>query len=264
MKICCCTAAMRAEPLESQLPKIAAAGYDGAEIWFHQVDGRSDEELDALRDLARRLRLDIEVIAPDWRLTRTPELREETEQTVARAIRVARRLGAPKIRTLTDSGPNGVGSERATPDHWQTAIAVLRQICEGAPDLRFVVETRPFTLADTSESTERLMREAALPNLRVTFQPSARFDLGAWRRLRPWIEHVHLTNVTADGRETWLDGGIYDLGNLVAAVARDGYNHSLSVEYSFEGVTWERLASARAFVAHFFAIGRRAAARETS
>lgn len=264
MKICCCTIAMREEPLESQLPKIAAAGYDGVEIWFQQVDGRSDEELDALRDQARKLRLDIEVVSPDWRLTRTPELLEETQQTVGRAIRTARRLGAPKIRALTDSGPNGVASDRATPDQWQTAIAALRRICEGAPDLRFVVETRPCSLADTPESTERLMRAAAMPNLRVTFQPSARFDLGAWRRLRPWIEHVHLTNVTADGRETWLDAGIYDLGNLVAAVARDGYNHSLSVEYTFDGVTWERLAAGRAFVARYVAIGRRAAAMESA
>lgn len=262
MKICCCTIAMREEPLESQLPKIAAAGYDGAEIWFHQVDGRSDEELDVLRDQARKLRLDIEVVSPDWRLTRTPELLEETQQTVGRAIRAARRLGAPKIRALTDTGPNGISSDRATPEQWRRVVAALREICEGAPDLRFVVETRPFTLADTPESTERLVREAALPNLRVTYQPSARFDLGAWRRLRPWIEHVHLTNIAADGRETWLDGGIYDLGNLVASLARDGFNHSLSVEYSFEGVTWERLAAARAFVARYFAIGRRAAAME--
>lgn len=260
MKICCCTIACREEPLESQLPKLAAAGYDGVEVWFKHVEGRTDGELDALREQARRLKLDFEVVAPYWWLTQTPELLEETGRIVERAIRSARRLGAPKIRTFTDSGPTGIGSDRATPEHWRTAIEALRRICGGAPDLRFVVETHGQTLADTPETTERLMREAALPNLRVNFQPSRQFDLGAYRRLRPWIEHMHFHNLTADGEGTWLDAGIYDLGNLIAAIARDGYSHSLSVEYCFKGATWERIAAARAFVAKYVAIGRRSAA----
>ncbi len=259
MKICCCTIAMRDEPLESQLPKLSAAGYDGVEVWFKHVDGRSDGELDALRDQARKLKLDIEVVAPYWWLTQTAELLEETYQIAGRAIRAARRLGAPKIRTFTDSGPTGIGSDRATPDHWRTAILALRRVCGSAPDLRFVVETHEQTLADTPESTERLMREAALPNLRVNFQPSRVFDLASYRRLRPWIEHMHVHNSTAEGKGTWLDAGVYDMGSLIAAIARDGYSHSLSVEYCFKGATWERIAAARAFVAKYVAIGRRSA-----
>lgn len=254
MKICCCSIAFREEPVEAQLPKLRAAGYDGVEVWFRHVDGKSDAELAALRRRAEDLGIGLEVVAPYMWLTQTPELLAETFAVVDRAVGAARRLGAPKIRTFTDSGPTGIGSDRATPEHWRTAVAALRRICGGAPDLRFVVETHGQTLADTPEATERLMREADLPNLRVNFQPSHRFDLAAYHRLKPWIEHMHVQGTTAEGEGTWLEAGVLDMGRLIAEIARDGYAHSLSVEYCFPGATWERVASARSFVARHAAV----------
>ncbi len=261
MKICCCTIAMREEPLESQLPKIAEAGYDAAEVWFRHVDDRSDAELDAIRELANRLNLALEVVAPYMWLTQTPELLRETYTIVERAVATARRLGCPKIRTFTDSGPTGIGSDRATSQHWRTAIEALRRFCDTAPDLRFVVETHTHTLADTPATTERLIQETDRPNLRLNFQFSSIFDINAYVRLKPWIEHMHLHNQTTDGAPSWLEQGALDIGGFLDTIARDGYPHSLSVEYCFKGATWERLQSARAFVAaHVRASGRQPAA----
>jgi sugar phosphate isomerase/epimerase len=218
-------------------------------------------QVETLRDpTAHAEILALEVVSPYMWLTQTPELLRETFEIVERAVAAARRLGCPKIRTFTDSGPTGIGSDRASPQHWRTAVEALRRICDAAPDLRFVVETHEWTLADTPGSAERLMREVDRPNLRVNFQFSPTFDLAAYHRLKPWIEHMHVQNRTAEGEGTWVEEGTMDLGGFIAAIARDGYRHSVSVEYCFPGATWERIRSARAFVASHADGGRRSAA----
>lgn len=253
MKLCCCTIAFRDEPLERQLPRLRELGYDGAEVWMKHLEGRSDADLDALRRLAERVGLDLEVVAPYMWLTQTPELLMETYRIVERAIACARRLGCPKIRTFTDSGPTGIGSDRATPAHWASAVTALRRITAMAPDLRFVVETHGQTLADTPASTLRLLHEVGAPNLCVNFQPSRQFGLAdAWGQLRDHVEHMHLHNQTADGKGTWVEEGVVDFAALLQRIAADGYGGSISVEYCFGGATWERVASAREFVARNF------------
>ena len=250
MRICCCTIAMRDEPLESQLPRIRDAGYDGAELWMKHLDDRSEADLDALRRQAEDLGLALEVVSPYFWLTQTPELLQESFDIATRAIERARRLGCPKIRTFTDSGPTGIGSAQATPEHWATAVSALRRMTSQAPELRFVVETHGQTLADTPDSTARLLEEVGAPNLCVNFQFSGIFDLEAYERLKPHVVHAHLNNNLPEGGPAWIEDetGVLDLAGFLRRLAQDGYRESVSVEYCFKGATWERLAAAAAYV----------------
>lgn len=249
MRLCFCSIAFRDQPIEDLLPRLGDLGYDAVEVWGRHLDGRSDDALRALRAAVEREGLGVEVISPYLWLTQTPALLTESLGIAERTIHQARLLGAPKIRTFTDSGPTGIGSAAATPAQRATAVSALRRITAMAPDLRFVVETHEKTLADSVDSTLRLLDEVGAPNLKVLYQPtSAATLLEDYERLRPHVEHLHAQNQTADGAHTWLEDGVMDWRGLLRRLRADGYAGSLSVEYCWKGATWERAASAIAYL----------------
>ena len=109
--VCFCSIAFRDRPLAEIIPLLAAAGYDGVEIWANHLDGKSDAELDDLRRLASDHGVRPTVLAPYFWLTRDlPELLEESFRIAERSVAQARRLGVSRIRTFVDAGCDGIGS----------------------------------------------------------------------------------------------------------------------------------------------------------
>lgn len=126
---------------------------------------------------------------------------------------LARRWGARKLRTFAGR----VGSVEARPDERARIVEQLRGACQRSADrgLLLLVETHPNTLADTAESTLRLLAEVDHPALRINFdvlhvweggdEPSA-----ALARLRPYVSHFHLKNVSARERlEVFAPANVY-------------------------------------------------------
>ncbi|MFA4945413.1 MAG: sugar phosphate isomerase/epimerase [Lentisphaeria bacterium] len=255
-KKCFCSIAFRGEPLEAIIPKLAAIGYDGIEVWGNHLGGRSDADVLALRKLATENRLDIEVLSPYFWLTRDlPELEAQSLATAARFVHLATLLGAPKIRTFVDAGPDGIGSAAATPAHWNRAVGHLKTITAMAPGILFAMETHAHTLADTPASTLRLLDRVGAPNLKVLYQPEASHTIENYRRLRPHVVHLHLQNTGANGGPGYLEEGLVDFPGLFRELAADGYAASLSVEYCWPGVTWTRAQSAYAYLMAKSAMG---------
>jgi len=163
-------------------------------------------------------------------------------------VHCARRLGATRIRTFVDAGPDGIGSAQATDAQWQRATALLQQITALAPDLLFTVETHQWTLADTPESMQRLLRLVDRPNLVVLYQAMEADPLRGYHLLRNAIHHLHLQNPHGSGGSGYLEDGVSPLLPLLSALIADGYAGTMSVEYCWKGVTWPRVASARSWL----------------
>jgi len=190
------------------------------------------------------------VIAPYFWLTRDlPDLQAESFRSAERSVAQARRLGATRIRTFVDAGGDGIGSAVATAEDWDRAVAALQRITALAPELLFVVETHAHTLADTPQSTLRLLERVGASNLAVNYQSDGGDPLPAYRLLRQQIRHLHLQNPHTADAPGYLEEGASPLPPLLAALLQDGYTGTLSVEYCWKGVDPARAVSARAWLA---------------
>jgi 3-dehydroshikimate dehydratase len=246
--ICACSIAFRTETIAAALPRLAQWGFAGVEAWGPHLDQLDDAGLDALRRQAADLGLAIPVVSPYLFLTRDdPELLARSLATAERSVHQARRLGALRIRTFVDAGPQGIGSAQADAGHWARAVANLRRITALAPELLFVIETHPNTLADTADTTLRLLREVGAANLRVLFQPTRVECLDDWQALRQHVHHVHLQQQHPTGHGH-LDDGPDTLTPLLQRMATDGYAGTMSIEYCWPSVDPARLQGGLAWL----------------
>ena len=249
-----CSIAFRHEPLEQIIPRLTSIGYDGVEVFFTHVDGMDAAGLKAIRRQADELKIRLPVFSPYFCLTRGPVEYDQTLRTASRAIEVAQILGVTKIRTFTDVGPDGLASAHATNAHWEQAVRGLQTITAMDRNLEFVVETHEQTLADTVDTIRRLMREVSAPNLKVIFQSCKDFlrhGLNtAFDDLAPWISHLHLHQTAASQGDGWVESaGEIDFPDFITHIKRAGYRGSMSVEYCWRDVPWERAESAHRYLA---------------
>lgn len=253
-----CSIAFRNEPLEQVIPRLAGIGYDGVEVFFKHVEDGDSARLKAIRHLADEKRIRLPVFSPYFSFTRGQSEYDQTLQTATRAVEVAHILGAGKIRTFIDVGPDGLASNQATPAHWQQAVRGLQAVTALDRNLEFVIETHANTLADTVETTRRELNDVAAPNLKVNFQACegfVRFGLSAaFDALAPWITHMHLQQVTPGHNDGWVEAaGAIDLPEFIHHVKAAGYRGSMSVEYCWPGVPWDRATSAHRYLAALLA-----------
>ena len=249
-----CSIAFRDEPLEQVIPRVAEIGYDALEIFFTHIQSRDDTALKTIQQLAATHGIRLLVLSPYFTLTRGRAEYEQTLQTAANIVAAAHVLGVTKIRTFTDVGPDGLSSAQATIANWKQAVCGLQTITAMDRSLEFVVETHEQTLADTVATTRRLMQEVAAPNLKVNFQPCEDFlrrGLNfAFDDLAPWISHMHLQQVTPSHGDGWVEAtGAIDFPDFIAHVKHAGYRGSMSVEYCWRDVPWERAESACRYLA---------------
>lgn len=146
---------------------------------------------------------------------------------------LTRSWGAKKLRTFSGNKPSAGMSaqERAA------STQRLREYCKIAEDcgIYLVVETHPNTLADTLESTLRLIEEVNHPALRINFDVIHVWEMGsdpifALDQLAPLIEHMHFKNIT---QRKLLN--VFNPGNVYApAGSREGMTPIFNGEYDFK------------------------------
>jgi len=248
-----CSLAFRNEPIETVVRRLADIGYDAVEVFFHHVDKHSQQQLGELRDTIRKLGISPIVLSPYLWLTRDEKLYAETMEIATRAVEIARSLGIPKIRTFTDAGSDALPSEKATEAHWAQCIKGLREITAMAPEIDFVVETHDCSLANTIESCKRLIQETNASNLHLNFQPTTEFlekgYIESFDALFPWIAHMHIAQAGEGHADHWLEGpGLIDFPAVFRHLKGKNYQGTLSVEYCWQGVPWERAESALRFI----------------
>ncbi|NLF29912.1 MAG: sugar phosphate isomerase/epimerase [Planctomycetes bacterium] len=245
-----CTIGFRDEPLREVLWRLNPMGYDATEIFWRHLEGLGDDDLRRLRDMTDELGLPTLAISPYLCFTRGRDEWDASVERAAAVVNAARILGATKIRTFTDVGPTGVGSDVAGPDEWDACIRGLKTIMAPAPELTFLLETHENTLADTPDSVRRLLAAVDAPNLKLLVHPEGGpfGGIEGYRAFADVIDHMHLKNKTPDGAPTWIDQGVFDHEAFFKDVLAEGYSGSVSVEYCFLGATWDLAQSAAEYL----------------
>jgi 3-dehydroshikimate dehydratase len=253
--LCISTIALRNQPIAKALDIVAAAGFPGVEIWYAHIEKMSDEEIREVARQCEKLKLKVEVVSPYFAFTRGEEWRKTSIATAGRALSAARILGAGKIRTFVDIGPDGMPSARATEADWSAAIAGLRELCDLDPHVQFVVETHPNTLADSLDTVQRLLRETERPNLKLNFQVNPDFLQRGWRKclevLYPDVVHMHWSQETEGGHgDGYVENpGLVDFAQWINYLREKRYAGSASVEYCWADADPARVATAYQFLA---------------
>jgi 3-dehydroshikimate dehydratase len=126
---------------------------------------------------------------------------------------LALRWGARKLRAFAGH----VASAATSHDERARVVARLRAACQRLADrgLLLLVETHPGTLADTMDSTLRLLAEVDHPALRLNFDVLHVWEGGdeprqALSLLAPYVSHFHLKNVSCRERlEVFAPANVY-------------------------------------------------------
>lgn len=248
-----CSLAARARPIAEVLPLAAAAGFEAVEVFGGHLEGMGEAQLVALRAQAEGLGLGLLSIAPYFSFVRSPEANAGSYELARRVIAQARILGCSHLRTFTDSGPAGIDGALATPEQWDRGLEALRWLCAAAPELIIAVETHRWTLADTPENCERIMREVPAANLRLLFQPmgedpSLATAIAQFDRLWPHIGHLHFAGADAANHACPVEEGLRDGAALLRHIVDRGYRGPLALEYCWRDPGWDQVVAGAAFL----------------
>lgn len=186
-----------------------AHGFEGIELWgAHARNLAQEAEYGAewLRDYGLTV-----LMLSDYLPLEAPA--EVVWSQLEQLSGLARRWGTRKLRTFAGR----VGSAQASAEERARVVDRLRGACQRLADRgqALLVETHPATLADTADSTLRLLEEVNHPALRLNFDVLHVWEGGdeptvALERLRPHVSHFHLKNVTQRERlEVFAPANVY-------------------------------------------------------
>jgi len=257
-----CSIALRHSPVEEAVSRIALAGFSTIELWHPHIKELSLEKLSQLADAWKEMGIGISVLSPYFTFTRGRDKWLESISLADRSVVAARVLQAGKIRTFIDIGPDGLPSQKAKPSDWRRACRALRTICAFDRSLEFVIETHDNTLADTVDSVLRLVEETAEPNLKINFQANTDFMkrgyIESLEELWPHVTHMHWQQMKPDGTPTYLEEqGCIDFQEIGTFLAGRKYRGTISVEYCWQNLESNRIASACEFIREIDAGARR-------
>ncbi|RYD23137.1 MAG: sugar phosphate isomerase/epimerase [Verrucomicrobiaceae bacterium] len=172
----------------------AQRGFSGIELWgAHAVNLRDQagHEFERLRSHGLRVPM----------LSDYLPVQGEHEAMIGKTLdlcRIANGWGAGKLRTFAGNK----GSHEVSGEERREWTRRMHELCGIVEDhgLTLIVETHPQTLADTRESTLRLIEEIDHPALRLNFDVIHVWESGAdpfkfISEVEPLVAHMHLKNV---------------------------------------------------------------------
>lgn len=235
------------------------------EFWGKPVVAMDDGELDRARGLLDEHGLRVSAIGslflklvllgevPVGGVGRDPAFLKDLEILRA-SIRVARRVGAPIVRTYAfrREGMVGLGNPSPRlprggdlPDEMLEKVAEgLRIAAQEAADAGLVLglENVRSCWANSGHNTGRILRAVDHPALKVIWDPGNDYVSGGvpypegYAAIRPFICHVHVKDARvvdpATGLTAWeaVGRGEVDYAAQFRALRRDGYVGTLSLE----------------------------------
>lgn len=155
-------------------------------------------------------------------------------------LRLAARIGAPLIRVFGGAVPDGCSREEATAH----LIGTLREIAPFAEEegVAVCLETHdawydPDTVAEVMEAVSH-PRIGVVWDVMHTLRQGGRTPDYAFRRLRPWIRHVHIHDGSlSPGKVQFrpMGEGEIDHAEVVRLLLAAGYDGYISGEW----INWE-------------------------
>ena len=245
------------------MPKMAAWGYDGIELWggdlpgaahvtwfrndsvriadIYRGDRATDQELEVLADLkatAESAGLAIPMISPYFDFVAGAQRWEESLIVGQRYVQYAHALGCRLIRTMSGgsgSARGNVPSVAMTDAEWDACISGLKALTRlsGAEDVIFAIETHGKRPEDSIESVLRQINRVSSDNLRVLLQPNQFIPTipgmtteRMLEALYPYTVHLHERSGMKDSPVGWA--------SLLADLDSLGYDGYLSIERASE------------------------------
>jgi 3-dehydroshikimate dehydratase len=198
MKLSICTISFRHQLVSiDQLVHWAKANhFQGIELWGVHAKNLS-EQPSYNRDWLAGFGLFTSMIS-DYLPLQGPET--IAFQKVQQLCLLAKHWGATKLRTFAGH----LGSHQVSDAERDDITRRMQDICQWAAQhgITLIVEIHPGTLADTMESTVRLLKEVDQPNLKINFDVLHVWESGAnpieaFHLLKQDIEHFHLKNISS-------------------------------------------------------------------
>ncbi len=230
MKLNVCTISFRHQLISLKQIALWAKSNDfkGIELWgVHAANMGDDLECDL--SWLKSQDLNVPMISDYLILDGNHQVAVEKAKSLARLCHY---WGASKLRTFAGSK----ASKDVTKQQRQDWVKRLQSLCSVVQDfgLYLVIETHPNSLADSLESTLQLIGEVNHPALRINFDVIHVWESGAdpiraLNTLSPFIEHIHLKNIS---HRSLL--GVFNPGNVYApAGGREGMVNLFEGEYDF-------------------------------
>lgn len=201
MRFSFCTVAFRHDhlTLPEMIEQVAAAGYDGVEIWGnhlpHQLKDLSDVE--RAREALDRTGVECPMVAPYFDLTSSQAKWDQSIEEAKLQITFAEKLGNKLIRAFTGSR----GSADVSIEEWEHAAKGIRLISEhaAARGISVALETHPRTLVDNMSATlsflEKVDRENVKLNLDIYhFWEVHKDPVAVLNAMYSYVSHVHAKN----------------------------------------------------------------------
>lgn len=251
MKLAYSTNAYMRFPIEEAIERIAALGYAGIEImadiphaWPAET---TDDQIDRMRAALNRHGLVISNINafmmnavgdfwhPSWIESDESQRRQRIEHTI-KALRLARRLGAPSI-TTEPGGPLAPGQSRADAlDLFAEGIGEAL-VYAAQERVTLLVEPEPQLLIETMDEFLEFADRFDSPWFGLNFDVGHFYCVGedlseSVKRARRMTRHYHFEDIAASRvHEHLVPGhGAIDFDSLLAAIDETGYEGWATVE----------------------------------
>lgn len=211
---------------------VKQAGYDGVEIWWPHVEGKSDAELADVAGAARDAKLSIPMLSPYLGTFNLPMTNyDEIISRTRAAAPVAAKLGAPSLRAFV-GWTCECSSLTASEEYWRHNLKGFHEMAAIAADhgRAIAMETHSMTLVDSVAGVRRMIEQGD-ERLRVNFQLDTMVQnsklpdgVAVYEALKPWVVHMH-AHVPASSVEGEAETRIF------AAMERDRFGGFISAEH---------------------------------
>ena len=206
-----------AQPLGELLPAIARAGFRKLEVFEPHLALAEDEE--ALPRLFASLRLEPVILSSYFNVNPAVTSDSAFEAGLRELEARVQRFGFRKIRLFPGSGVNPLDEA--------AVFAVTQRIASAAerlPGVEWLLESHNGSIADSPERLMELVRDLAMPKVRILFQPTVFQENPTLHQLEiqaPFIRHLHLQNRARDDAErfTKLSEGAVPWKKIVQRLA---------------------------------------------
>jgi sugar phosphate isomerase/epimerase len=226
--LACSTAAFFSRPLRFAFAAIADAGFEGVEVMVTRDPATQDGR--RLRELSAQHALPIRAIHAPFLLMTRKVWGTDPVRKIYRSIELAERAEVPLVvvhppyrwqsgyRGWVDGHLHGLSERtgvRVGVENMFPLSLGKRGVAFHAHDVLNDLDRFPHVVLDTSH--------AAVAGLDL---------LETYRELRDRLVHVHLSNNAGRGWDSHasVDAGVLPLGDLLDAVAADGFTGTISLE----------------------------------
>jgi sugar phosphate isomerase/epimerase len=247
---------LRGHSVSDAMEAIAAAGFDGIEVWVDQANDHGETGA-TLRRRAAQLGLGTSLHASSYDLNLAAwnrGIRAESQRQTSESVRFAAELGAAVA--VVHPGRRSSSRDRVE-DYWPIVLESLEPIDDVAHQLGVTVglelmEKRPKELFMLPDDARRVM-EHGYRSTRITV------DLAhSWSHYDPvqfladldlsWVTHMHLSDSDPRTVHLPLGEGDVDLLAVYRGLVAIGYDGAITIEGYAEGRGAELIEANRRYI----------------